>query len=473
MEESNFAKELQVAVSQKQEWFNTIALAQLLEQYRLLHTCVKNLYETFVKKSLIVPDPYRLDKRISDIVLPETTPFTETEIPKVFGTRFSDYETMLDFICTYYRFSAENLPLSKVKKLMDFNSVFEWDNISTNNSRMNTRALAMTLANAKTGAAPVLQSLINDSLNKCAQTSVEIKKLLNELGVFQRELYKAELRKDLFEHPEFDKEKAYTSAEAEMAEIKRLYPKILGKKPFYSDLINEIIEEDLGADREKRQAAVLAKLQIKNAAKTEQKKHSGPDSKELLMGTVLAIGAFAPTLLQLHSKLVENFDLLFAKHEGFFAKLVEAFKKAFHMKEKERICTIKIKDPKSGAEKEQKINVRDFMTDLGKKARIYNGIGTKGPEYSKIESTNEDTILSFVNKQISEIQSVFTTINALDVHFKTNVEILLRPKVKGLQIELSALRNSIINANKKRGDYISFKEENEQMRKLGIKDENN
>ena len=39
-----------------------------------------------------------------------------------------------------------------------------------------------------------------------------------------------------------------------------------------------------------------------------------------------------------------------------------------------------------------------------------------------------------------------------------------------MQIELSALRNSIINANKKRSEYASFKEESEQMKKLGIMD---
>ena len=54
--------------------------------------------------------------------------------------------------------------------------------------------------------------------------------MLNELGVFQRELYKGELRKDLFEHPDFNKAKAAESAEAELAEIKRLYAKVTGKK---------------------------------------------------------------------------------------------------------------------------------------------------------------------------------------------------------------------------------------------------
>ena len=223
MEEYNFGAELQAALSRKQEWYNSECLQELLNQYRLMHTCVRNLYEFFVKKSLIQPDPYRLDKKISDIVVPETTPFSESEISNVFGARFSDYETMLDFICTYFRFSTENLTIQKVKKLIDLNKAFEWDDLSMNSPKMNTRALAMTVNSAKNNAPNVAQSMINDSVAKCAQATTEITRMLNELGIFLRELFKGELRRDIFDHPDFDKAKAAESAEAELSEIKKLY----------------------------------------------------------------------------------------------------------------------------------------------------------------------------------------------------------------------------------------------------------
>ena len=110
------------------------------------------------------------------------------------------------------------------------------------------------------------------------------------------------------------------------------------------------------------------------------------------------------------------------------------------------------------------------MIELTKKERIYNGIGNKGPEFAKVQASTEDSILTFVNKQISEVQSDFTIINALDNMFKTETEVSNRVKIKGMQIELSALRNSIINANKKRGEYASVRDEIEQMKRLGIKD---
>ncbi len=471
MEVDNFVNELQTALNKKQEWYNSVRLQEMLMQYRLMYTCVKTLFETFVKKSLIVPDPYRLDKKISEIVVPETSGFAESEISKVFGERFSNYETMLDFICTYFRFSMENFTIQKVKQLLDLNKVFEWDNLSSNSTKMNTRALAMVVSNAKKGAPNVVQSMINDSLDKCAQSTGEINNMLTELAGFLRELYKGGLRRDLFDHPDFDKAKAAESSEAELAEIKRLYAKVTGKKNFYTDLVNEIIEEDHAPDKDRRRAAVLERLQIKESSKSvTAKKAAGPDTKEMLMQSVLAVGATAPTLAQLISKLSDNIELLYKTKSTFFSKLISALKKAFHIPEKERICNLVIKDSKTGAERTQKIKINEFMSDFSRKEHIYNGIATKGIEYSKIQSSSEDAILSFVNKQISELQSLFVVINAFDAHFKQEVATEFKTGIKGMQIELSALRNSIINANKKRSEYVSYKEEAAQMQKLGIAD---
>lgn len=468
MEEQNFNSELQAALNAKMAWFNTERLQELIVQYRLLQTCVGNIFDTFTKKSIIVPDPYRLDKRISEITVPDSAVFSDAEMPKVFGARFSDYNTMLDYICTYFRFSVENITIPQVKKLIEFNKFIEWDNVTSNNPKINTRSIAMCMAQAKNGSPAVIQSMLNDSVAKCASATKEINLILNELGIFQREVYKGELRSNLCEHPEFNKETAYSSPDAELAEFKRLYTRVMGKRVFYNDLVSEIIEEDQGANKEKKREAVLARLQISVSQKVTEKKQKGPNSKELIMATVMAIAGFAPTLIALHGKLSENFTVFYTKKKTLLNRLIALIKKALNLREKDHICNVTIKDPKTGGEKVQKVNVSEFLIDLAKKERVYTGIGTKGPEYSKIDSSPEDMILSFVNKQISEVQSAFTIINALDNMFKTETDIMNRAKIKGMQIELSALRNSIINANKKRGEYASVREEIDQMSKLGI-----
>lgn len=469
MEEvEDFNQQLQTALVKKQEWFNNELLQQCIGNYRLLHTIVKNLFDLLVKKSLITPDPYRLDKRISDIVLPESTPFPESDISKELGLRFSDYELMLDFICTYFRFSVDNLSIVKIKKLFDFNASFDWEELTANSSKVNTKALALIIGNARNSSQPVMISMLNDSISKCGNVIQKINSQLTELAAFQKEMYKGEIRKNVFDNPGFNKDVLSKGADAEFAEIKRLFPKTMGKRPFYNDLISEIIQEDSGNDKEKRRAAVLKSLEIVQSVSDKPKEKKGPDTKALLMEAVFAVGGLAPTIQALRSKLEEDFKILFAKKKSIFGSIIDAFKKAFKIKPKEQICEITIRDPKTDAERKDKVVVNEFMDSLAAKERIYTGISNRGPEFSKIFNASEESIVNFVTKQLSEAKSLFTTINALDIHFKKEVEIINRPKVKGLQIELSALRNSVVAINKKRGEYLSLKEENEQMKKLGI-----
>lgn len=469
MEDSQYKQQLQAAITEKQEWFTKTGFPDLLSQYRLLSSCVRNLYDMLKKKALVNPDPYSVDKRISDVIVPDTTPFSDSDIPNVLGERLSDYDAVLDFISNYFRFSVETLPPAKIKKLMELNVCFEWANLTQNSAKCNTRALATILTQARVNAPAILISMINDCTQKGQETTSTISKILGELAAFQKELYKWEVRKGLFEHPDFNKEKAYSSPDAEMAEIKRLYSKVMGKKPFYSDLINEIIAEDLSSEKESVRADALRRLAIKNAPQKQDNKRKGPDTRGMLIETVLSIGGMAPVLEQLRAKLLENFNVFYTNKTSIFKKIGALFKKMFHAGTAARICTIKIIDSKTATSREVKLNIDDFLSDLTQKVRVYNGIATQGMEFQRVIQYPEDKIYNFVCKQISECQSLFTTINSLDAFFKAEVDLINRPKVKGLQIDLSSLRNCIVASNKKRADYQSVKEETEQMSKLGIK----
>lgn len=463
---AQFLIDLQNALKAKSEWMDSVFMQDLLGNYRLLYTCVKNLYDNITKKSLIHQDPYRMDKRISEIIVPPKSAFPETEIPTILGERFSDYEVMLDFICTYYRFTVDSISIPQIKKLMDFNRVFEWSKLGSSDADSNTKSLGIVLNQLRTNAPTVLISLINDSQGKCVSASEKINVMLNELAGFQKELYKGRLRKDIFEHPDFNKEKAYSSPEEEMNEIKRLYVKVVGKKAFYNDLVSEIIMEDQGKDALRLRQQVLDKLQVQE--KAEKKTKKGPDLKELLETSLVTLCALAPTLSQINDKLKENFDLLYQKKKTPITVFIQSLKKALGIQPKEKIVEVPLTDAKTGSVTMIKIHVNTFLSDNDRKIRLYNAILNKGAEYGKITSSPEDVILQFINKQIGENQRLFVTLNALDDYFKKAVDISNRSKIKGLKIDLSAMHNSVINANKKRGEYVSLLEESEQMKKLGI-----
>lgn len=466
IEDSNFTKELQSALNEKLEWFNTVELKKLLDQYRLFFTCVKNLYDNLLKKQLIIQDPYRHETRLSDIVIPDTSNFLQAESASIIGSRLSEFQNMLDYMCTYFHFSVDNLGFSKIKKLLELNSVFDWMNLSINSNSQNTRELAVFVNNAIDNSQKVAAGVISNSIEKCADSVREINSILAEVNDFQREVYKGQLRNDLFEHPEFNKERAFSTKENELAEIKKIYLKIYGKKAFNADLINEIILEDQGQNKEQLQSLLLTKLKVEN--KKIVKKEKKVDLKETLLITVSMLGVLVPIYSAIKSKLMEDFNLLEESENKRRNKLISLFRKIFGIKNKQLAVTISITDRKSQRSLEQKVVAVELINEIERKMKLYTSLSAKGSELKKINDSSESAILDFLNKNISENQKLYLIINSLDNYFKVNIEASLKTQSKGLKMELSTLHDAIVNINKKRADYLFEKDEKEQLEKLGI-----
>jgi hypothetical protein len=53
--------------------------------------------------------------------------------------------------------------------------------------------------------------------------------------------------------------------------------------------------------------------------------------------------------------------------------------------------------------------------------------------------------------------------------FRAEVSRDKRTKIRGIKLELNAVKNSLVKANQKKHEYVAIKEEEEQMRRLGLK----
>jgi hypothetical protein len=81
----------------------------------------------------------------------------------------------------------------------------------------------------------------------------------------------------------------------------------------------------------------------------------------------------------------------------------------------------------------------------------------------------EDEILSWFERQFLDAAKTVERINGLDVFFKTEVPKERRGQVKGLKAEISQIRTNMANANKQRHEAVGRREEQEQLKRLGVK----
>lgn len=469
MEENQetFENQLLSALDDRTRWYDTTVLPKMQENYRLHHSCVNNIIGVLEKKSLINPDPYKHDKKISDIVSPEDTDFTETERPMVLGTRLSDYESMLDFICNYFKFSVEHITLDQIRKLGDLNGTFQWNNLSFNSPKANTRGLAASISAARTGADPLTMSLINDSISKSARALQEITTDLRALAEFQRELYKGDIRRLVFQSPQFNRQKASNSPTDMQIEIKKIFAATMGKRPYYSDLIDEIILEEIGQDKDTRRAKLLSSLHV--VEKVTQKKAAVIDTREILMEAVRVLGTTFEQYDQMLAKIKENHGILEGEHNTLGDKILKLFRKSFGIAEPPVDYEIVIVDHTTETQKRERIHYNQFVVDLDKRSKYYASFSVrKTPGYNRIAVLKEEAIMDFLNKHLAESNELMIRLTALDEFFKEAADVNDRPRIKGIKMELTTLKNTLVKTNQRRAEYAAYVEEQTQMKKLGI-----
>ncbi len=467
----SFSQQVIDAVDVKSSWYNETIMPQLHENYRLLHTCAKNLFDILVQKSLVKPDPYKLDRKISEIKSPDNSQFIDTERAVIIGARFSEYESMLDYICTYYKFSIDHFSIAEIKKLVDFNNSFLWSQFSSNSTKPNTRGLAALVDDARRGSNQLTVSSLSDIISKCSKGTQDINAELKELMEYQKEVYKCSIRKDIFQHPKFDKEKAAESPQAENDQIRKMYAQVMGKTPFYTALVEEIIKEDHAPNKAELQQAVLQKLQVQK--KNTQKKTKTVDTRDMLMSAVLCFSGLNVQLEQVYTKLKENYTILQNEHNSLWDKLKLAIRQALGLPEKPVIYQLVITDKATNAKRKESLDFHAFTGEILKKVNFYASFAVKNsPGYIKIANAPEDKVLDFLNKQYKDMQRTMLLLIALNEYLKQAPQTAdNRAKIKGLTMEFTTIKNIMVNTNQRRAEYISYVEEQEQMRKLGINEE--
>ncbi|MBQ7166663.1 MAG: hypothetical protein IJR93_06960 [Treponema sp.] len=454
------------AVDDKVSWFNSTVLPKVQEGYRNHLIFVKNLTNALQRRSLITPDPYQNDKKITDVGPIDDAPFNDAERATQLGIRLGQYENMVDFICTYVKFSVEQLPTAKIKKLVDFNGSFSWDALNPESARQNTKALGAALMELKTttqGGGPAM-SMLFDSIAKTSKDMEEMSRELKSVGAFQKERYKGEIRKEIVSKLGPD---VRGNASALMEEIKKQMPTALPRRPFSADIVEELVKEESAPNKDELRSKLLQHLKVQEMP--TEKAEESVNVHEIIMGAVLSLGSMSDQYNIVMGKVVTNHDILASEDKGFKQKLGRFFRRLFGMAEPQVEYEVIIN--KKGTDEKQReiINYNSFMAAFSKRIKFYTSLSsTDSPNYQKMNSQADDFVFNWVNKQMTENGRLQVLLGALDEYFKANTSGVNRAKIKGIKMELTTLKNVLVKVNQLRSEYASYVEEAEQMKKLGI-----
>jgi hypothetical protein len=458
-ENSEYVTKLTEVLNVRARWLEKSELVKLKDEFRIFHTAFVALYQLCLKKGLVNEDPYKNEVKIGELQTPETGPFTEGDYKDQFSLRLSNYDSQLDFLVNFYQFSLESLRVDSIKRILGLVKFIDWTRLGNNSDVPNNRAMNEILTQAKTGADPLSMSLINESLSKLNKTTGSILSCLKMVSEYNRESYKLDLRLNVFN--------SLSEGEAPLVPaIRKNFAMNMKGRPFYPDLVDEVIREDSAAGKPLREN-VLKQMAVPDT----KPKIAAPELafKHILIDGLNAVGSAHATIAEIGAKLDENAALLESRKTGFWEKFRRIIRQMLNREPEPTIFNVEYLDPVKGVPVREKVDFARFRGEMDRKNRTLLALASRsGPAFNKMQSMTEDQLLGMLERNIRDAQTMHKILGALDDFFKLETDRENRDRVKGIKPELATMKNAIVRANQRRHEFSAQKEEEEQMKKLGI-----
>ena len=455
--EGNYTDNLSQALVLRKDWLEKSELVRLKDELRSFQASFAALYNIFLKRKLINEDPYKQETKIGELEVPETGPFNEAKRLEQISLRLSSYDNQLDFLVNFYQFGIDFLNLDRLKRIFGLVRYIDWVHLTPDAQSINTKIVAEITNQSKTGVDQITLSIIGESLTKLSKSTGVVVGILRDLTSYNRESYKLNVRGAI---------KGMSAAEANPASIKRKIIAGMPGTPFYQDCIDELIKEDYSKDGPALKDAVLKSLKVAEEKPKEDK--AKVSFKTILLEGVQVIGMSAATLSEAAVKIDENEMILANQKKRFWEKVRQVFRQMMNSEPEEVMYDIQYVDPAKGVPVKEKLNYHQFRADMEKKIKILSGLSGHGTAITKLGAMGEEQIITYLERIIREVQTLHRTLGALDDFFKGNSPPADRERIKGIKPELAAMKNSIVRANQLRHEYSAQKEEEEQMKRLGI-----
>ncbi|MDR0585391.1 MAG: hypothetical protein LBG57_13745 [Treponema sp.] len=455
---ANYINALSEALLARRDWLERSELVKLKEELRIYQSAFATLYNIFLKKKLINEDPYKQEARIGELEVPETGPFNEAKRVEQISLRLSNYDNQLDFLVNFYQFGIDFFNLERVRRILGLVHYIDWIHLTPDSQSHNTRVVAEITVQSKTGVDQITVSIIGESLTKLSKSTGTVMGLLKDLIAYYKETYKLNVRNAVT--------KNMPAGEANVMNIKRKFAAALPGTPFYQEFVDELIREDYSKEGPTMQAAVLQSLKLVE----EKPKTVKPavNFKTILLEGIQVIGGSANALTEIAGKIDENEAVLASRKKTFWEKVRNIIRQMMNSQPEEVIYEVQYMDITKGAPVKEKINYRQFRSDMDKKIRFFSSLGGQGPAFSKLSAMSEEQIISYLERSIRDLQSLHRTLGALDEFFKGNAAKEDREKIKGIKPELATIKNSIVRSNQLRHEYSAQKEEEKQLKRLGV-----
>jgi hypothetical protein len=460
-----FLQKLGEAIEKRRAYLDAQRLPQMREAFRSYQTFFEGLLNLLIRKGLIREDPYKYDQKITEITVPPDDALTETEKTDEMSYRLSAFRNQLDYMNTSYQFSTDFLDLPRLKRISSLIGYISWRSHPDTGKGVTSRTLAQYVEKIRSGTDSMAAGILKDTLLQLDKASRHIATIISELVSFERESYKCALRGTVLHHAARAAAGRHDEA---IKSIKRAFAQANPGQTFYPELVEEILEEDSGQSGAEKQQALLSNLAVVEEQRENVVRKDIPH-REVLMEAVRILSRTGIDLAGALETVAGNRQILFERRLTLGERIRRWLAERVGRREEDRPIEIEYFEGAALVPKTEQVYFLPFEEAVKKKASMYASLLSRASAaFQKLETVGEDQLLDFVSKQIMELQVMHRRLGGLNAFFQSEAPRELRPNLKGIKLNLSAMLNGIVKANQRKHDYVAIREEEEQMKRLGI-----
>ena len=464
---TDFDEQLNQALEARRTLLQQQRIPQLKQEFHLFHSSFRALTQVLEKKSILHPDPYKNDERISEVTPPPDNPFLESEKDQQMSIRLSRFDNQLDYLNNYFQFDLDFMNLARMKNLVGLVKYIRWHQLTETSTHLMTRTLAEYIGRLVRDHDQLSVGITKDAQDQLVRRSRTVLQLLKEVADYQREAIKYAMSVELLPQCRVDPSKISTEREAVLKQLRRGATLAQPPIPFYADLAGEMLDERFSADAPQLQNELLERLKI------EEKKSQAPsrtdEFRAVLQDAVRTMVTGGGTLTAMLEKTRENAELIRARRRSMIDRFKDWVDRMTNRPADKLLFSVEFLDENTSTRHSEEIDLEQFADGVQKRARLYGAILSRvSAPARKIQEAGEEQLFSFLQKEIEELFILHRRFGAIDTYIRSEVDREHRTALRGINVELAALKEHILRVNKKRHSYVARKEEQEQLKKLGI-----
>lgn len=464
---SDFSAQLNSALLKRAEYLERTSAARLKESLDLYMSGVSAVYTFLTEKGAMQSDPYKKERTVTEIQVPSSADFSDSEAMQEVGLRFSRYVSQWEFLANFFHITLSNLNLRWVKDFVSLLEWIRWNELSPSSQHGITRFIAASVIKTKKMSDPMAGKIVDNAAQRLRELTQGIKIELKTITVFLRERYKWRIRTKLMEEMTVDGTRYSLSPEDVVSAVKREFSRVITGIPWYRDLIIEILDEDFSDAGPKLREQVLKRLQ--SEAQGEAKKiKGGSDERGLLLNITQSMARAGEPIRVAVSSANENLRAFKERKRSFSERIAELFSSMFGRDSDSEILEIPMMDGITGSTRNEVLNMPVFTNESLRKARVLAELqDPRSQTFKNVRKAETKVLIDYIESNITAIKTIHRRLAALNAFFHSdNVPEDVKPKIKASSLSIKNLKSVIAESLRGLHEYRTRSEA--ELRKMGI-----